>query len=48
MNSIKDQTSLPEVSFQHIGSGQFCEDGGDLLEGASDQLLGVVFGFRAD
>ena len=25
---------LPEVSFQHVGSGQFCEDGGDLLEGA--------------
>ncbi|CAE7542787.1 unnamed protein product [Symbiodinium natans] len=31
----------PEVSFQHIGSGQFCEDGGDLLEGALDDYGGL-------
>ncbi|CAE7323054.1 unnamed protein product, partial [Symbiodinium pilosum] len=37
----QDQTSLPEVSFQHIGSGQFCEDGGDLLEGALDDYGGL-------
>jgi len=41
-----DQGSAPASSndtsaFQHVGSGSFCEDGGDLLEGALDNYGGL-------